>query len=100
MANLIKNGTVITENGEEKLDILMENGKIAAMSPQISSVGHSVYDAAGCIVFPGFIDAHTHLDMDNGVTVTADNFDSGTAAALCGGTTTLLDFATQSKGET
>ncbi|MEG0110188.1 MAG: dihydropyrimidinase, partial [Oscillospiraceae bacterium] len=85
MANLIKNGTVITENGEEKLDILMENGKIAAMSPQISGEGHSVYDAAGCIVFPGFIDAHTHLDMDNGVTVTADNFDSGTAAALCGG---------------
>ncbi|MEG0877556.1 MAG: dihydropyrimidinase [Oscillospiraceae bacterium] len=100
MANLIKNGTVITENGEEKLDILMENGKIAAMSPQISGEGHSVYDAAGCIVFPGFIDAHTHLDMDNGVTVTADNFDSGTAAALCGGTTTLLDFATQNKGET
>ena len=57
-------------------------------------------EAAGCLVFPGFIDAHTHLDMDSGTTVTADDFASGSRAAACGGTTTLVDFATQERGGT
>ena len=57
-------------------------------------------EAAGCLVFPGFIDGHTHLDMDSGTTVTADDFASGSRAAACGGTTTLVDFATQERGGT
>ena len=99
MGTVIQNGIAITETGEEALDILLLDGKIATLGKNIPLEGHTVYDAAGCLVFPGFIDAHTHLEMDNGVTVTADSFASGTAAALCGGTTTIIDFATQSKGE-
>ena len=57
-------------------------------------------DASGCLVFPGLIDAHTHLEMDTGATWTADGYASGTLAALCGGTTTVLDFATQDRGGT
>lgn len=79
----------------------MEGGKIVSMDEKLEpGVGDTVMDAEGCLVFPGFIDTHTHLDMSNGVIVTADDFASGTLGAVCGGTTTLVDFATQDKGMT
>ena len=57
-------------------------------------------DLEGKLVFPGFIDAHTHFDLEVSGTVTSDDFASGTIAAIAGGTTTVVDFATQNKGET
>ncbi len=100
MKTLIKNGKVVTPQNSFFADLLLEDGKITAVEANLPEEGCQVYDASGCLLFPGFIDAHTHLDMDNGVTVTADNFYTGTRAAIAGGTTCLLDFATQDKGDT
>ncbi len=96
---IIKGGYVVGSSGTQKLDVAVEGSKIAYVAAGIAPApGDQVIDAEGCLVFPGFIDAHTHFDMDTGVTVTADDFDSGTAAALVGGTTSVIDFATQDKG--
>lgn len=98
---VIQNGMLISSSGAIRADLAFDNGIITAIAPALEARGgDQVVDAAGCLVFPGFIDGHTHLDMDSGVTVTADDFASGTAAAACGGTTTILDFATQDKGHT
>ena len=95
---IIKNGLVVTDTAAQR-DLAIENGKILRIDPSIEiSEGDQVVDAAGCYVFPGFIDPHTHLQMDNGQIVTADSFETGTKAAVIGGTTTLIDFATQNKG--
>ena len=97
---VIQNGTLVSAEKTWRADLAMEGGKITAIAPKIPiSPGDQAVDASGCLVFPGFIDPHTHLDMDNGVTVTADDFPSGTLAALCGGTTTVIDFATQDRGD-
>ena len=98
MKILIKNGRVVTPRGTCAADVLIEGSRIAQVGEGLSESGCNLYDAAGCLLFPGFIDAHTHLDMDNGVTVSSDDFETGTAAAVCGGTTTILDFATQDRG--
>jgi dihydropyrimidinase len=100
MKTLIKNGTIITGESSFPGDVLIENGRIVAIQQGLAAPDANIYDAAGCRLFPGFIDAHTHLDMDAGTTVTADNFQTGTAAAIAGGTTTIIDFATQDKGGT
>ena len=100
MELLIRGGRVVTPQRSFSADILVRDGKFAQIGEGLPAEGCPVYDASGCLLFPGFIDAHTHLQMDNGVTVTADDFASGTAAALCGGTTTILDFATQDRGDT
>ncbi|MCI1208165.1 MAG: dihydropyrimidinase [Treponema sp.] len=98
---LIKNGTLVSSGREWKSDLLVENGRIAAIAENLSATAaQKVIEAGGCYVFPGFVDAHTHLDMGTGSTVTADDFESGTAAALAGGTTTIVDYATQDKGQT
>ncbi len=96
---LIKGGTLVSGQETRRADIAVENGKIFRVEPDIlPAPGDAVLDATGCLVFPGFIDAHTHFDMDNGKTVTADTFATGTAAAVRGGTTTIIDFATQDRG--
>lgn len=101
MRTVIQNGTLILPQGPQRADLAFSNGVISSIAPAIEAgAGDRVVDARGCLVFPGFIDGHTHLDMDNGVTVTADDFASGTRAAACGGTTTIVDFATQDKGGT
>ena len=98
---IIQNGTLVSSEKTWQADLALEDGRIAAVAPAIPAApGDQCLDAAGCLVFPGFIDPHTHLDMDNGVTVTAGDFPSGTLAAVCGGTTTILDFATQDRGGT
>ena len=79
----------------------MEGSTISQIAPQIpAEAGDEVLDVDGCLVFPGFIDGHTHLDLHNDLGHTADNFETGTIAAVCGGTTTCLDYATQEKGDT
>ena len=96
---IIQHGTLVLPDGLMQGDIAFENGVITRIAPAIEAgAGDAVCEAAGCLVFPGFIDAHTHLDMDSGTTVTADDFASGSRAAACGGTTTLVDFATQERG--
>ena len=100
MQILIKNGTVVRSTGRKKADVLIKDGKIRRIAPEIDAKADRVIDAAGCYLFAGFIDTHTHFDLDLGVTVTADNFETGTKAAVSGGTTTVLDFATQDHGMT
>ncbi len=98
---IIKNGTLISPEKIRKADIAIQHNKIIEISESISpNDGDEVYDASGCYVFPGFIDGHTHFDMDTGTAHTADDFVSGTKAAVVGGTTTIVDFATQEKGQT
>ncbi|MCC8181972.1 MAG: dihydropyrimidinase [Clostridiales bacterium] len=100
MKTLIKGGTLVTEESARVQDLLLENGRVAQVGENLSDPEAEVIDAAGRLVFPGFIDAHTHMDLPVCGTVTADDFASGTAAAILGGTTCLVDFATQEAGET
>jgi dihydropyrimidinase len=98
MKKLITNGVIVTASDTFKADILIEDGKISAIGHHISSQGAEVIDAKDCLVFPGGIDPHTHLDMPFGGTITKDDFESGTIAAAFGGTTTVIDFCLTGKG--
>ena len=101
MRTLLKKGRLVLEDRVLEGDLLIEDGIIAAIGPELDGAGASeTVDANGCYVFPGFIDTHTHFDLDLATTSTADNFVTGTRAALVGGTTAVLDFATQDKGMT
>ena len=100
MQILIQNGTVVRSTGRRKADVLVKDGKIVKIAPNIDAKADRVIDAAGCYLFAGFIDTHTHFELNLGSTTTADDFDSGTKAAVVGGTTTVLDFATQDRGMT
>jgi dihydropyrimidinase len=97
---IIQNGTVITASDTFAADVWIENGKIAALSEQGIKLGPDdiAIDAKGKYVIPGGIDCHTHMDMPFGGTSSSDDFESGTIAAAFGGTTTIVDFAIQSKG--
>ncbi len=98
MAIWIQNGVVVTPQGAVETDVCIQDGKIQALCNKPQDAAGETIDAAGCYVFPGFIDTHTHFDLNLGVTVTADNFITGTKAAVLGGTTCVLDFATQDRG--
>lgn len=101
MYTLIKNGRIITDGTDYISDILIKDNKILRIDKNIENIYNAeVIDASKCFIFAGFIDTHTHFDLDNGVTKTSDDFKTGTLAALMGGTTCVLDFATQNKGET
>lgn len=100
MSLLIKNGLVVFEYESKICDILIDNGKIVSIGENLAAGSDEIIDAGGMYIFPGFIDTHTHFDLDLGVTVTADDFVTGSKAAVVGGTTTVLDFATQDKGMT
>lgn len=91
MTTVIRNGTIVTADLTYKSDILIEGGKITAIGPNLT--GDDTIDAAGCLVMPGGIDPHTHLEMPFMGTYSADDFESGTRAALAGGTTMVIDFA-------
>ena len=97
MTIVIKNGTVVTADLTYKADVLVENGRIAAIGPDLK--GDETLDATGCYVLPGGIDPHTHLEMPFMGTYSADDFESGTRAALAGGTTMLVDFALPAPGQ-
>jgi dihydropyrimidinase len=97
---IITNGTIATAVDTYNADIGISDGRISAIAASIPrEQGKKVLDAKGKYVFPGGIDVHTHLDMPFGGTVSSDDFDTGTRAALHGGTTTLIDFAIQGKGQ-
>ncbi|MFB0920135.1 MAG: amidohydrolase family protein, partial [Oscillospiraceae bacterium] len=99
MKTLLRGGTVVS--GEEVLlqDVLIEDEKIIRTGENLSDSEAQVVDVSGKLLFPGFIDAHTHFDLEVAGTVTADDFNTGSRAALLGGTTTVIDFATQYHGE-
>ncbi len=100
MKQLLKGGTVVSAEGTKKLDVLIKGSKILAMGEDLEFRDAKIIDVEGKLLFPGFIDAHTHMDLEVSDTVTADGFDTGTKAELSGGTTCIVDFATQNKGET
>lgn len=100
MKLLFRGGTVVSGESTRKLDLLVENEHIAALGENLSCPDATVIDVSGKMLFPGFIDAHTHFDLDVCNTTTADDFASGTRAAIRGGTTTVIDFACPNKGET
>src|SRR5687767_1433800 len=99
MRTLIKSGTVVTASDTYKADVLVEDGKVAGMAAPSKFLGEGTFDetidATGKYILPGGIDAHTHLDMPFGGTISSDDFETGTIAAAHGGTTTIIDFAIQ-----
>jgi dihydropyrimidinase len=99
VAVLIRGGEVVSTAGSTMADVLVDGETIAAVGDLEAPPGAEVVDATGRYVIPGAVDAHTHLDMEVGVTRSADDFATGTRAAACGGTTTVIDFATAYRGE-
>src|SRR6202048_3232693 len=98
---IITNGRVVTASDTYASDVAIGNGKILAIGQSLPPESASrIIDAAGKYVMPGGIDVHTHLDMPFGGTTSSDDFETGTRAAAYGGTTTLIDFAIQYKGQT
>ena len=98
MRTLFKGGTVITGRGPKRADVLIEGEKVRQIGRLILTPADRTVDVEGCLLFPGFIDAHTHFDLDVCNTTTADDFTTGSRAALKGGTTTVIDFACPNKG--
>ena len=98
MGLLIQDGMVVNADRTMSADVLIEGDKIREVRAGINPHGHTTLDAAGLLVLPGGVDAHTHLDMPFGGTTSADDFETGTRAAAIGGTTTIVDFAIQAKG--
>ena len=97
---IIKNGTIVTASEIFNTDVAVSGGKIAQIGESLDCDGAEVIDAAGKYVLPGAIDAHTHLAMPFGGTISSDDYFAGTRAAACGGTTTVFDFVLQDFGET
>lgn len=100
MGIVLRGGRIVTDTDAYLGDVRLEEEKIVDIGPRVEQPGDEVIHVDGCFLFPGGIDPHTHFDLPVGDTVTADDFASGTKAAILGGTTTIIDFATQFKGET
>ncbi|MEN9894492.1 MAG: dihydropyrimidinase [Pseudomonadota bacterium] len=97
MSTVIKNGTIVTADLTYKADMKIDGGRIVEIGQNLS--GTETLDATGCYIMPGGIDPHTHLEMPFMGTYSSDNFESGTRAALSGGTTMVVDFALPSPGQ-
>ncbi len=95
---VIKGGVIVTATESYRADLGVEDGSIALIGRNLS--GDEVIDASGMYVMPGGIDPHTHMELPFMGTVSSDDFRTGTVAAACGGTTTIIDFAIQSSGQT
>ncbi|MBI1619067.1 dihydropyrimidinase [Aquamicrobium zhengzhouense] len=97
MTKVIRNGTVVTADRTYKADVLIRDGTIVAIGNDLQ--GDHEFDASGCFIMPGGIDPHTHLEMPFMGTYSADDFESGTRAALSGGTTMVVDFCLPSPNQ-
>lgn len=95
MRTIIRGGTVVTAGDTVQADVLVDGETVASIGRGLDVAADRVIDASNRYVMPGGIDAHTHMDMPFGGTFSADDFESGTAAAAWGGTTTIVDFAIQ-----
>lgn len=99
MRTRIANGTVVTATDAFAADVVIDGELISAVGTALDGPVDRVVDASGCYVLPGGVDPHTHLDLPVGHgVVSSDDFETGTIAAACGGTTTVIDFATQVRG--
>ncbi|HUW96330.1 MAG TPA: dihydropyrimidinase [Anaerolineae bacterium] len=96
MDTVIKNGTIVTASETYKADIGIQGGQVSLIGKDVE--GDEVIDADGLYVLPGGVDVHTHMELPVGETKSSDDFVSGTVAAACGGTTTIVDFADQERG--
>jgi len=101
MRTLIANGTVVTAEGSYPADVLVDGDQIAQVGASLagSAAVDETIDATGRYVIPGGIDVHTHMELPFGGTFAKDTFETGTRAAAFGGTTTIVDFAVQSRGK-
>src|SRR3712207_1910985 len=100
MRTLIRNGRVVTAVDDYRADILIEDERVSVIGARLDVEADRVIDAAGRLVIPGGIDPHTHMELPFGGTQASDDFRTGTIAAAHGGTTTIIDFAVQYKGQT
>ncbi|MCF6342838.1 MAG: dihydropyrimidinase [Bacteroidales bacterium] len=100
MSVLIKNGRIVTASEDYVADIYVEGEKIIAIGKNLNHKADTIIDAANKLVFPGGIDPHVHLDMPFMGTHSSDDYETGTRAALYGGTTTVIDFIIQKQGDT
>jgi dihydropyrimidinase len=101
MRTLIANGTIVNADGSQAADVLIDGETIAAIGTDLASTGvtaDETIDASGRYVIPGAIDVHTHMELPFGGTFAKDTFETGTRAAAFGGTTSIVDFAVQSRG--
>jgi dihydropyrimidinase len=100
MRTLITNGTIVTAEGSYPADVLIDGETIAAIGTGLAGMAQAdeTIDAAGKYVIPGGIDVHTHMELPFGGTFAKDTFETGTRAAAFGGTTSIVDFAVQSRG--
>jgi dihydropyrimidinase len=98
MSLLIKNGRIITAGEDQVADIFIEGEKISAIGKELKLNADETIDASGMLVFPGGIDPHVHLDMPFMGTFSSDSYETGTRAALYGGTTMVIDFILQKQG--
>src|SRR5437660_7975001 len=97
---VIRNATVVTAADTYRADVGISGDRVTAIAAQLPTENAGrIIDATGLLLIPGGIDVHTHLDMPFGGTTSADDFQTGTIAAAFGGTTTLIDFAIQYKGQ-
>ncbi len=94
---VVRGGLVATASDVVVADLGIRGGRIATIDAGLPANPQAL-DARGLVVVPGGVDVHTHLDLDLGGMRTADDFESGTAAAACGGVTTICDYAWQTKG--
>jgi dihydropyrimidinase len=101
MRTLIANGTIVTADGSYAADVLIDGERIVQIGESLadSTTADETIDAAGRYVIPGGIDVHTHMELPFGGTFAKDTFETGTRAAAFGGTTTVVDFAVQSRGK-
>src|SRR5450759_2995710 len=98
MSVLLSGGMVTTATRSRLAAVRFSDGRIVEIGDLTPRPGEQVVDCSGCLVLPGGIETHSHLDLEAMGTVTADDFATGTRSALAGGTTTVLDFATQFHG--
>jgi dihydropyrimidinase len=99
MKTVIRNGRIVTAVDDYNADLLIEDGRISMIAKTIDFEADRVIDAKGRLVIPGGIDPHTHMELPFGGTFASDDFETGTIGAAHGGTTTIIDFAVQSRGQ-
>lgn len=96
---IVRNGDIVTATDTYRADIGVRNGKVVQIGIDLAAEGAQVIDASDCYVMPGAVDVHTHLDSPSFGMVSVDDFRTGTIAAACGGTTSIVDFCVQAKGQ-
>src|SRR2546428_7502199 len=101
MGLLIKNGEIVTAADRVIADVYCDGGKVLAIGENLEKGGakDELIDASGQFVFPGFIDPHVHMELPFMGTVSADDFESGMASGLAGGTTCIIDFVIPNRGQ-